>query len=250
MKILGIIPARYGSTRLEGKPLADIGGKPMIQHVYERANQALHQVLVATDDERIARAVIGFGGKVVLTSHAHNTGTNRCLEAYDSYVNESGYHQEVIINIQGDEPMLDPGDIQMLGASFEHEQVQMATLISPLKTAEELWDDGVVKVVMDQNRDALYFSRSAVPHVRDAEKENWLKHHTFYKHIGMYAYRPKALQHFASLPQSSLELAEALEQNRWLEDGQKIRLEITKHQGISVDTPADLENVRNLMAHK
>lgn len=246
MNVLGIIPARYGSTRLEGKPLIDICGKPMIQHVYEQAKKALKYVLVATDDERIEKAVKEFGGKVVMTSSEHNTGTNRCLEAYEVFSSQSDVKFDVVMNIQGDEPLLEPDQIRSLEACFIDEETEMATLVIPVKEKEDLFEGGVY-VVLDKFNNALYFSRSVIPFVRDAEKSNWQNKHLFYKHVGMYAYTPKALREFAILHQTSLEIAESLEQNRWLENGKKIRVEITESETIAVDTFDDLKRVRKII---
>ncbi len=249
MNVLGIIPARYGSTRLEGKPLIDICGKPMIQHVYEQAKKALKYVLVATDDERIEKAVKEFGGNVVMTSSKHNTGTNRCLEAYEVFSFQSNVKFDVVMNIQGDEPLLEPDQIRSLEACFIDEETEMATLVIPVKEKEDLFEGGVY-VVIDKFNNALYFSRSIIPFVRDAEKSNWQNKHLFYKHVGMYAYTPKALREFATLHQTSLEIAESLEQNRWLENGKKIRVEITESETIAVDTFDDLKRVRKIIESK
>ncbi len=247
MNILGIIPARYGSTRLEGKPLAEIKRKPMIQHVYERASKALDQIIVATDDDRIVSAVEGFGGEAYMTSRLHTTGTNRCLEAYHKYVDDHVENVDVVINIQGDEPMLDPDSLTELVTAFQDDRVRMATLISPVKNFHDLNDPGVVFVVFNNDHDALYFSRSALPHIQGVPEREWLSHHTFYKHIGMYAFKPEALEEFAALPMTDLEKAESLEQNRWLESGHQIRVCEIEHEGISVDTHDDLERVRSLI---
>lgn len=247
MNILGIIPARYGSTRLEGKPLAEINRKPMIQHVFERASQALDKVIVATDDERILQAVSDFGGSAYMTSRLHSTGTNRCLEAYHKFRDERKEAVDVVVNIQGDEPMLDPDSLSALTSCFRDPGVRMATLITRVTDIHDLNDPGVVFVVFNKSGEALYFSRSALPHIQGVPEREWLSHHTFYKHIGMYAFRPDALEEFAGLPMSDLEKAESLEQNRWLENGNKISLCIIDHQGISVDTPDDLERVRKLL---
>lgn len=247
MNILGIIPARYGSTRLEGKPLAEINRKPMIQHVYERASKALDKVIVATDDDRIVKAVSSFGGTAYMTSRLHSTGTNRCLEAYHKYIEDNDEKVDVVINIQGDEPMLDPDSLSELASAFKDEKVRMATLIAGVKNSRDLNDPGVVFVVFDKDYQALYFSRSALPHIQGVPEREWLSHHTFYKHIGMYAFKPEALEGFSSLAMTSLEKAESLEQNRWLENGNKIKLCVTEHEGISVDTHDDLERVRKLI---
>ena len=246
MKVLGIIPARYGSTRLEGKPLIDLGGKPMIQHVYERAKKTLDHVVVATDDQRIVAAVEKFGGSVVMTSPDHNSGTNRCLEAYRVYKKSHDVNFDVIINVQGDEPLLDPEQIRLLVSCFDRGRIQMATLVLPVDEKDDL-KTGVF-VVIDKLKNALYFSRSVIPFVRDTPHENWPQQHRFYKHIGMYAFKPRALIQFASLQQTSLEKAEALEQNRWLENGKKIKVEITNTQTIGVDTQEDVALVRKLIS--
>lgn len=246
MNILGIIPARYGSTRLEGKPLMDISGKPMIQHVYEQAKKALTDVLVATDDKRIEKAVKNFGGNVVMTSDKHNTGTNRCLEAYEIFKSKSDMDFDVVINIQGDEPLLEPEQIKQLISCFDDRTTEMATLVIPVKASENLFDGGVF-VVIDKNNNALYFSRSVIPFVRDTEKNNWQQQHVFYKHVGMYAFTPKALHEFANLPQTSLEIAESLEQNRWLENGNSIKVAKTAFETIAVDTMEDLKRVRDMI---
>ncbi|WP_417589758.1 3-deoxy-manno-octulosonate cytidylyltransferase [Owenweeksia hongkongensis] len=250
MKILGIIPARFGSSRLEGKPLADINGKPMIQWVYERAQEALTDVVVATDDERIMAAVAKFGGKAVMTGAHHNSGTNRCLEAFEVYNAENNINPEVIINIQGDEPLLEPELLQTLASCFDDKSVEMATLTSAVTSNEDLLGDSTVFLTMDKNQDALYFSRFPIPHARGVKKEDWLNHHKYWRHIGLYAFTPTALKHFAEMPGSSLEQAEALEQLRWLEDGKKLRVAKTDHSGISVDTPADLEKVRRIVSEE
>lgn len=259
MNILGIIPARYGSTRLEGKPLMDICGKPMIQRVYEQAKKALTDVLVATDDKRIEKAVKDFGGNVVMTSDKHNTGTNRCLEAYEIFKSESDVDFNVVINIQGDEPLLEPEQIKQIISCFNDKTTELATLVIPVKASPSpsqgggsrgfLFQGGVF-VVIDKSNNALYFSRSVIPFVRDADKNKWQQHHTFYKHVGMYAFTPKALQEFANLPQTSLEIAESLEQNRWLENGKKIKVAKTEFETIAVDTMEDLENVKNIFKRK
>lgn len=245
MKILGIIPARYASTRLEGKPLVNLNGKTMIQRVYEKVTQALENVVVATDDERILKAVTAFGGQAVMTSSAHNTGSNRCLEAYQKFASEKGDF-DVVVNIQGDEPLLVPEQITTLTHCFEDENTELATLVIPTKPGEKLAGTGVF-VTFDKNHNALYFSRSVIPFLRDYPVEAWSQHHTFYRHLGMYAYRPKALAQFAGLAQTELEKAESLEQNRWLENGFKIKVGITPFETQPVDTPEDAEKVREIL---
>lgn len=248
MNILGVIPARYGSTRLEGKPLVDICGKTMIQRVYEQAEKVLEYVVVATDDVRIEDAVKAFGGKVVMTSTEHSTGTNRCLEAYEIVQKESAIQFDAVINIQGDEPLLEPEQIRCLVECFEDPKTELATLVMPVSNQGDLFNEGEVFVVFDKNKRALYFSRSVIPHVRDVHKTKWLEHHTFYKHLGMYGFTTDSLKEFAHLPQTKLELTESLEQNRWLENGGVIKIEITQHESIPVDTIDDLEKVRRIIS--
>lgn len=248
MNILGVIPARYASSRLPGKPLADIEGKPMIQHVYERASMALDQVVVATDDQRIFDAVRSFGGQVVLTSEDHTTGTNRCLEAYSILEKDISVSIDVVINIQGDEPLLEPKVLEKLSSCFADTSVEMATLAIAVSNPKELFDENRVFVVWNDHHDALYFSRSPLPHIRGVDKKDWLDHYAFHKHLGLYAYTPNALQKFAAMPTGQLEKAESLEQNRWIEAGEKIRVEIVEHDSIAVDTPEDLEQIRSIVA--
>ena len=250
MNVLGIIPARYGSTRLEGKPLIDLCGKPMIQHVYEQSKKLLEHVVVATDDERIVKVVQDFGGDVVMTSKDHNTGTNRCLEAYRVFSKRKSLDFDVIVNIQGDEPLLDPEQIRLLISCFNDGVTEMATLVIPVKETDDTFADNGVFVVIDRLKNALYFSRSVIPFVRDTDKREWTKAHTFYKHIGMYAFKPNSLIEFASLEQTNLEIAESLEQNRWLENGKKIKVEITEFESIGVDTEEDVEKVRKIISSR
>lgn len=240
MKVLGIIPARYQSSRLPGKPLVDIQGKTMIQRVYEKAQEALEHVIVATDDDRIFSIVASFGGSAIMTSVEHSTGTNRCLEAYDKWEGEA----DVIVNIQGDEPLLDPNELKHLVALFEQGDCELGTLVKAIENQEELDNRSGCFVTISKNQEALYFSRQLIPFLRDLPYEEWLGAHTFYKHIGLYAYTPDTLKRFAELPNSSLEKAEALEQNRWLENGGRIKVGFSSAESLSVDTPEDLEAVR------
>lgn len=246
MKFTGIIPARYASTRFPGKPLAMLGGKPMIQRVYERVSQALEDVWVATDDERIADAVKKFGGNVVITSTEHRSGTDRCLEAYRNI----GSRADVIINIQGDEPFIDPTQIRQIAACFDNSDTRIATLIRPFDPSlgiSALENPNSPKVVVDNQGNALLFSRSVIPYLRGVSKELWLEKHQYFTHIGMYAYRADTLAEITTLEQSSLELAESLEQLRWLENGYKIRTAISDCPTIGIDTPADLEAAEKLL---
>ena len=246
MKFIGIIPARYASTRFPGKPLADMKGKYMIQRVYEQARKVLDHVCVATDDDRIFNAVQSFGGEVVMTSAQHRSGTDRCFEAYRTL----GGHEDVVINIQGDEPFIKPEQIESLIACFDSPQIQIATLVRPFEASEgyeALANPNSPKVVLNEWHEALYFSRSVIPYLRGVEPAEWLARHTYYKHIGMYGYRADVLGQITCLPQSSLELAESLEQLRWLQNGYTIKVGITTQETIGIDTPADLEKAIALL---
>ncbi len=243
--ILGIIPARYGSSRLEGKPLVDIMGKPMIQHVYERACEAIEVVYVATDDERIYNTVKEFGGRVVMTSANHTTGTNRCLEA--SMIIGEEYAHQIVVNIQGDEPLISPGNLETLCGMFDEDGVEFATLIKRIRQPQDIRHGYGVYVVRNLNYEALYFSRSAIPFIREEDIEAWGHKHQFYHHVGVYAYTTDALMKFAGLPKSSLESAENLEQNRWIENGGVIKVAEVEEDGIGVDTPEDLARIRKIM---
>lgn len=241
MRALILIPARYASTRFPGKPLAKIAGKPMIQHVVDKAVQVSDSVYVATDDLRIAEVVEGFGGKSVLTSAAHQSGTDRCYEAYRKVIALLQQEFDVVVNIQGDEPFIHPEQIRSLVACFEDSEVQIATLAKKFEVNDDIFDPNKVKVVFSSVHTALYFSRSPIPFCRGAEKTEWLAATDFYKHVGMYAYRPAVLQEITSIPQGRLEKAESLEQLRWLENGYKIAVRVTEHESIGIDTPEDLE---------
>lgn len=240
MKFIGIIPARYASTRFPAKPLALLGGKPVIQRVYEQVAGILDDAWVATDDERIEQAVKAFGGKVVMTSTAHKSGTDRCYEAYTKV----GQGFDVVVNIQGDEPFIQRSQLEAVKACFDDASTQIATLVKPFSADdafEVLENANSPKVVVNKNFQALYFSRSIIPYQRNADKQDWLKGHTYYKHIGLYAYRAAVLQEITALPQSSLELAESLEQLRWLENGYTIKVGLSDVETIGIDTPQDLE---------
>lgn len=244
MKTIGIIPARFASTRLPGKPLADIAGKPMIQHVYERSRSAnLDELLVATDDERILNAVKNFGGKAIMTSENCNSGTERCADALLKTKKEF----DAVINIQGDEPLLDSSHIQLLVNVLKAGEAQIATIITPISKFEELFQPSVVKVVLNNKNEALYFSRSVIPFVRNYKENEWLKKNIFYKHIGMYGYKTEALNKIVGLLPSPLEEAESLEQLRWIENGFAVQCIIADKETISVDTEEDLERVKKLI---
>jgi 3-deoxy-manno-octulosonate cytidylyltransferase (CMP-KDO synthetase) len=244
MKFVGIIPARYASTRFPGKPLADLMGKPMIQWVYESIAGLLDRVVVATDDERILKVVREWGGEALLTSPDHPSGTDRCLEAYLQLKED----YDVIINIQGDEPFIHPSQIELLKTAFQNPSTQIATLVKPFSPEddfENLFNPNTPKVLLNAKREAIYFSRSIIPYIRGKHHTEWLKSNVFYKHIGIYAYKPKALVAITSLPPSILEKAESLEQLRWIENGFVIRAMITNEETIGIDTPEDLERAIN-----
>lgn len=239
MKFIAIIPARYASTRFPAKPLALLAGKPMIQHVYERVSKVLDNVVVATDDQRIFDAVTQFGGRVVMTSTSHRTGTDRCLEAYNNICSNA----EVVINIQGDEPFIAEQQIRALMHCFDNPQTDIATLIKPFAldtTFETLSNPNTPKVITNPQGQAIYFSRNIIPYLRGKEKSEWAAHHTYYKHIGIYAYRIGALRQITQMPQTPLELTESLEQLRWLENNLTIQTAITNIETIGIDTPEDL----------
>ncbi len=239
----GFIPARYASTRFPGKPLADIGGMTMIERVYRQASKALDEVYVATDDERIYDAVKAFGGHVIMTGTHHRSGTDRCYEAYCN----SGCRADVVINIQGDEPFVDPSQIEAVKACFDAPGTSIATLVRPFDPArgfEALFDKNTPKVVMDNDMNAMYFSRSVIPYVRNHEWKEWPERAEYFTHIGMYAYRADVLKELTTLPQSSLEIAESLEQLRWLQNGYKIKCGVSTCPTIGIDTPEDLEQAR------
>lgn len=241
MEVLILIPARYASTRFPGKPLAMIGGKPMVQHVVEKAAAVSENVYVATDDGRIYDCVIGFGGKAVMTSAEHRSGTDRCYEAYRHVVEQTGKKYDVVVNIQGDEPFIQPEQVKALVACFEDDKVEIATLAKRFEQNADIFDPNKVKVVCSAKGTALYFSRSAIPFCRGIEKECWLEMTPFYKHVGMYAYRPEVLKEITALPQGRLEKTESLEQLRWLENGYTIAVRETAHESIGIDTPEDLK---------
>lgn len=246
MKTLILIPARYASGRFPGKPLAEIAGKPMIQHVVEKAQAVAADVYVATDDERIFDRVQQFGGHAVMTSVAHQSGTDRCYEAYCSVVAQNRATYDVVVNIQGDEPFILPSQVSALISCFEDPEIQLATLAKKFEHPSDIFDPNKVKVVCSARQTALYFSRSPIPYCRGCEKEEWISQTPFYKHVGMYAYRPEILRAITSLPQGVLEKAESLEQLRWLENGYKIAVRLTDHESVGIDTPEDLEKAKRL----
>lgn len=246
LRFIVIIPARYASTRFPAKPLALLGGKPVIQRVYEQVSGVVSDVVVATDDERIYSAVEGFGGRVVMTSSNHKSGTDRCWEAYQ----KQGEEYDVVINVQGDEPFIAHSQLRAIMDCFNDETTDIATLVKPFSEEdgiEALENPNSPKVVLDKQSRAIYFSRSVIPYLRGVEREEWLKKHTYYKHIGMYAFRADVLRQVTSLEQSPLELAESLEQLRWLENGYKIGVGISDVETVGIDTPEDLQKAEEFL---
>ena len=248
LEFIGIIPARYASTRFPGKPLAMLSGQMMIERVWRQAKKAIDRVWVATDDSRIYDAVKAFGGDVVMTSSEHRSGTDRCQEAFEKI----GGGEDVIINIQGDEPFIQPSQLQAIKACFDDADAKIATLVRRFDATrgyDALADANTPKVVVDNHMNALYFSRSVIPFVRSAEKELWAERHQYFTHVGMYAYRSEVLAQITQLPQSSLELAESLEQLRWLQNGYRLQVGVTDCETIGIDTPADLAKAVELIEH-
>ena len=245
MNFLAIIPARYASTRFPAKPLALLSGKPVIQHVYERVSNVL-DAIVATDDERIFEAVTQFGGRVVMTSTEHRTGTDRCLEAYNNF----GIEADVVINVQGDEPFIAEDQIRALMQCFDNPQTDIATLIQPFPSSasfDTIANPNTPKVITNPQGQAVYFSRSVIPYLRGKDKDDWTSLHTYYKHIGIYAYRVDILRRITQMSQTPLELAESLEQLRWLENGLTIQTAITHIETIGIDTPEDLQKAEKYL---
>ena len=243
MKFIGIIPARYASTRFPGKPLAMLGGRTVIQRVYEQVAAVLEEAYVATDDERIFKAVEEFGGRVVMTRQDHKSGTDRIEEAAEKI----GTQADVIINIQGDEPFIQKSQIETLKKLFENPDTQIGTLGKRFDNIEAAANPNSPKIVTDKNGFALYFSRSIIPYIRGKEQTEWLQHFPFLKHLGLYAYRRDVLRQITQLPQSPLELAESLEQLRWLENGYRIRVGLTDVETVGIDTPEDLHRAEEFI---
>lgn len=243
MNFTAIIPARYASTRFPGKPLALLGNKPVIQHVYEQATSVLSEVWVATDDDRIREAVKKFGGRVVMTRADHKSGTDRIEEAAE----KTGTQADVVINIQGDEPFVQPSQIKTLMQLFDNADTQIGTLGKHFENIEAVNNPNSPKIVTDKQGFALYFSRSVIPYIRGAQDNEWLSHFPFLKHLGLYAYRRKVLHEITQLPQSPLEIAESLEQLRWLENGYRIRVGLTDVETVGIDTPEDLQRAEEFL---
>lgn len=243
--IVGIIPARYASSRFPGKPLIEIKGKTMLQRVYELAakSKSLSRVVVATDDERVFNHVKNFAGDVVMTDADHPSGTDRCMDALLQLKEDYNY----VINIQGDEPFIEPEQIDELAAVLKDGKTELATQMIAVDNYEMLFDKGEVKIVLNTNNEALYFSRMVIPFIKGVEEKEWHTHHQYFRHVGMYAYRKDVLQKITELPVSSLEKAESLEQLRWIENGFKIKCVLTKFESHCIDTPEDVEKVLQLI---
>ena len=243
MKILGIIPARWASSRFMGKPLVKIGNKSMIERVYIQSLKALEYVVIATDDTRIAEDVKRFKGQVVMTSDQHESGTDRCAEALSLFEKKSGLKFDVVINIQGDEPFIQEDQIMDIANCFNDVDTQIATLIKKITERKIVFDPNCPKVILNTNSEAIYFSRSTIPYIQNTEKEDWFNKFTFYEHLGLYGYRSDILDKITKLPPSTLEKAESLEQNRWLQNGYKIKVAETDYENISIDTQEDLDRI-------
>jgi 3-deoxy-manno-octulosonate cytidylyltransferase (CMP-KDO synthetase) len=240
MKCIAIIPARYDSSRFPGKPLADLGGKPMIQRVYEQACKVFNRVVVATDDDRIFGAVMNFGGMAIMTSTAHKSGTDRCAEAMLIAERQYSSTFDAVVNIQGDEPFIQPEQLTLIESCIARSGTQIATLVRPVRDGQELFDPNKPKVVLNKNSEAIYFSRSVVPYLRGVDSHDWPDYHKFYIHVGLYAFRRNILTAITQLESSPLEMAESLEQLRWIENGYRIAAGITESESIAIDTPEDL----------
>ena len=246
MKFIGIIPARYASTRFPGKPLAMLGGRTVIQRVYEQATAILDEAYVATDDERIFQAVEQFGGRAIMTRADHKSGTDRIEEAAEKI----GTQADVIINIQGDEPFIQKSQIETLMHLFDEPSTQIGTLGKRFESIEAAMNPNSPKIVTDKRGFALYFSRSIIPYVRGKEQAEWLQHFPYLKHLGLYAYRREVLQEVTQLPQSPLEIAESLEQLRWLENGYRIRVGLTDVETVGIESPEDLQRAEEFLASR
>jgi len=246
MKFIGIIPARYASTRFPGKPLAMLGGKTVIERVYHQVVSVLGEAWVATDDERIFQAVEAFGGRAVMTRTDHKSGTDRIEEAAQKIATDA----DVIINVQGDEPFIQKSQLETVKALFDDPQVQIGTLGKPFESMEAVENPNSPKIVRDLNGYAMYFSRSVIPYIRGKEHAEWLRSFPFLKHIGLYAYRREVLADITKLPQSPLELAESLEQLRWLQNGYRIKVGLTDVETVGIDTPEDLQRAEAFLAQQ
>ena len=243
MNVLGVIPARWASTRFPGKPLVKIGEKSMIQRVYEQSVKALQNAVVATDDQRIVEEVKSFNGQVVMTSSGHQSGTDRCREALDKFEKLSGLSFDIVVNIQGDEPFIQPEQIMDVVGCFNDSRAEISTLIKKITDQDALFNSNNPKVILNTNSEAIYFSRSTIPYVMNIDKTEWLNNYTFYEHLGLYGYKSDVLRRITQLEPSILEKSESLEQNRWLEHGFRIKVAETDHENISIDTEEDLNQI-------
>jgi len=243
MEFIGIIPARYASTRFPGKPLVQINGKSMIERVYIQCKKTLEHIYVATDDERIVNEVKRFGGNFVITLENHQSGTDRLSEAIKIIQKETDQYFDVVINIQGDEPFIQPEQIEEIKSCFKDQETEIATLVKRIENHKDIFDANKPKVVFDKNMQAICFSRSPIPFLRGVAEKEWHKKHPYYRHIGMYAYKTETLLKLTRLEQTPLELAESLEQLRWIENGYKIKVAETRFDSFGIDTPEDLERI-------
>jgi 3-deoxy-manno-octulosonate cytidylyltransferase (CMP-KDO synthetase) len=243
MNNIGIIPARWASTRFPGKPLVKIGDKTMIQRVYEQSSKVLNHVVVATDDQRVVDEVNNFKGQVVMTGEHHKSGTDRCAEAIKIYEIETGLKFDVVINVQGDEPFIQPEQILDIIRCFDKPETQIATLIKKITSVDALLNPNNPKVILNKNSEAIYFSRSIIPYVMNFPEVEWLSKYTFYEHLGLYGYKKEILEQITKLEPSILEISESLEQNRWIENGYKIKVAETAYENISIDTIDDLNAI-------
>ena len=246
MNIAAIIPARYASTRFPGKPLVNINGKTMIHNVYIQAKKVFDVVYVATDDNRISKEIESFGGKYVMTSKKHKSGTDRCAEAILKIEEAEGREFDVVINIQVDEPFIKTEQLIEIKKCFNKKRTQIATLVKPINNKEDIFNTNKPKVVINKYNEAIYFSRSTIPYIRGHRETTWITKHLFYKHIGLYGYRKDVLLEITKLEQTPLEIAESLEQLRWIENGYKIKVAFTEHESVSIDTPKDLEKIKEV----
>ena len=247
MDFIGIIPARYASTRFPGKPLVDIKGNTMIERVYEQDSISLDHVYVATDDQKIVDEVSRFGAKVVMTDSAHKSGTDRLAQAIQIIQNHLTINFDVVINIQGDEPFIKPEQIEEIKTCFGDKNTEIATLVKAIENSEDIFDENKPKVIVDKNMNAICFSRSPIQYLRNTPKLDWVKRHKYFRHNGMYAYKTETLLKLTKLNESVLEKAESLEQLRWIENGYKIKVAKTNYDTLGVDTPEDLQRILKII---
>ncbi len=246
MNFIAIIPARYASTRFPGKPLVIINGKTMVHNVYIQAKKVFEHVYVATDDERIFNEVERFGGNAIMTMKKHKSGTDRCAEAIEKIELLENRSWDVVVNIQGDEPFIKTEQLLEIKKCFKQKKNHIATLVKPINNKDDIFNPNKPKVVINNHHEAIYFSRSPIPFLRGVKENKWVSKHLYYKHIGLYAYRKEVLREITALKPSNLELAESLEQLRWIENGYTIKVAFTEHESISIDTPKDLDRIRQV----